>query len=153
MKLFRVSLGKMLLEVVETRDVAQDWDAADEPSAHHSGSNHLGHPGGELHEAVKLSAAYREIEPQALVRRIENRAQPFWRTPAQGVGCLENAGVFGDDVADPTPVDRVLDAFEIALVRVSEARQPERVCRRLAFFAPLVVGRGRQLVANPGIGK
>ena len=63
MEFVSVPVGEVLLEVIDGAGLDQHQDAAAETAAHHSRADHLGHPCGELHEAVKLPAAYREIEP------------------------------------------------------------------------------------------
>jgi hypothetical protein len=133
-----VSMGEMLLDVIEAGGVEQDQYAAAEATAHHAGPDDLGHPGGQLHETVKLPAAYREIELKALMRCVEDWAQATGRPPAQRVGCLQHAGVLGNDVASAAPLDRIVDALQIGLRGIAKTEMEGRRCG-LAFFAPLVV--------------
>src|SRR5207248_11631986 len=65
MEFVRVPFGEVLFGVIDAARLDQHQHAAAETAPHHSRPDHLGHPCGELHEAVKLPAAYREIEPQA----------------------------------------------------------------------------------------
>ena len=69
------ALRQVLLHIFDASCVHKGQDAAAEAAAHHPRTDHLRHPGGELHETVKLSAAYREIEAKTLMRCIEKRAK------------------------------------------------------------------------------
>src|SRR5207302_3960793 len=59
-ELVRVAFGQVLLDIIDAGALDQHERAAAEASAHHPRADHLRHPGGQLHEAVKLPAAYRE---------------------------------------------------------------------------------------------
>src|SRR5438552_18706388 len=58
-----VPLGEVLRDVIEGARLEQHQHAAAETAAHHSRADHLGHPCGKLHEAVKPPAASRDTEP------------------------------------------------------------------------------------------
>jgi len=66
-KFLGVALAQVLLNIVSPGGLGQDQGAATKAAAHHPRADHLRHPGRELHEAVKLPAAYREIEPKTLM--------------------------------------------------------------------------------------
>src|SRR5438132_11378551 len=74
MKFVSVPLTEMLLNVVSTGGLEKDQDASPKAAAHHACADHLRHPGGELHEPVKLAAAYRETESTTLMPAVERRA-------------------------------------------------------------------------------
>src|ERR1700693_1513014 len=112
-ELFGVALGETLLDVVDAGRLQQQQDAAAEATAHHARADHLGGPGGELHQQVKLPAAYREIESKALVRCIEQWPQASRRAPAKRVGRLQHARILADHVSGAVSLDGVIDAHQI----------------------------------------
>ena len=67
MKFLGVALAEMLLDIIGTGRLDEYQGAATKAATHHPRADHLRHPGSELHEAVKLPAAYREIEPKTLM--------------------------------------------------------------------------------------
>src|SRR5213075_1019691 len=113
MKFVSVPQTEMLLNVVSTGRLEKDQDASPKAAAHHPCADHLRHPGGELHEAVKLPAAYREIEAKALVRCIEDWAEAPRRTAAQGVRRPQHPGILGDHVPSAVPLNRIGDPLQV----------------------------------------
>src|SRR6202165_802546 len=103
----------MLPAAVRAGRLQQHQHTATEATPHHPGADHLGHPGGELHEAVKLPAAYREIESKALMRCVENRPEAAGRAPARGIGRPPRPRILGDHVACTVSLTWVGDALEV----------------------------------------
>src|SRR5207248_5103344 len=113
MKFVGVPLAEMLLDIIRAGRLDEHQGAAPEAAAHHPRADHLRHPGSQLHEAVKLPAAYREIEAKALVRRIEDWAEAPRRTAAQGVRRPQHPGILGDHVPSAVPLNRIGDPLQV----------------------------------------
>src|SRR5437667_2465779 len=124
MKFVSVPLTEMLLNVVSAGRLEKDQDAAPKAAAHHPCADHLRHPGGELHEAVKLPAAYREIEAKTLMRFVEQRSKTPRGAPAKRIGSLQDARIFTHDVPGAAPLDRVRNSLQVGFGRVSQAGEP-----------------------------
>ena len=141
----------MLLDVVDAVCLEQDQDRTAKAAAHHAGANHAGHLGGELHQRIKLPAAYLEITLQARVRGIKNRPECAGVVPPQRRDGLQHAAVLADHMTGTAAVDRIVDTIEVILLGVTQAAHTQGSGCRLAFGAPLVIGRRRQLMMNAGV--
>src|ERR1700694_4406267 len=109
----------MLPAVRRAARLQQHQHTATEATPHHPGADHLGHPGGELHEAVKLPAAYREIESKALMRCVENRPEAARRAPAKGIGRLEDPRILANHMAGTVLLNGIVDAPQVVFRGVS----------------------------------
>src|SRR5207245_11040684 len=118
-KFLGVALAQVLLNIVSPGGLGQDQGAAAKAAAHHPRADHLRHPGGELHEAVKLPAAYREIEPKTLMRFVEQRSKTPRGAPATRIGSLQDARIFTHDVPGAAPLDRVRNSLQGGFRRAS----------------------------------
>src|SRR2546426_4042014 len=112
MKFVSIALAQVLLDIIGAGGLEEDQNAAAKTAAHHPCADHLRHPGGELHEAVKLPAAYREIEAKTLMRPVEDWAQAARRPAAQGVRRPQHPSILGNDVAGAAPFNPVGDPVQ-----------------------------------------
>src|SRR2546421_9532712 len=153
MELVGITFGEMLLEIVYAGRLGEHQHTAAKATAHHPRADHLGRPGGELHEAVKLPAAYREIESKALMRCVEEGPEAAGRAPAKRVGRLQDARILRDHMPGTVSLNGIAYSFQVGFRGVSKAREAQCAGGRLALHPALVVRRAGQLVTHPAVGE
>ncbi len=87
------------------------------------------------------------------MRCVEEWPQAPRRASPKRVARLQDARILGDHVAGAVSLNRVVDTIQVRFLGISEARQPQRLCGRLALSTALVVRRAGQFVPHSAVGQ